>query len=63
MIMSLFLLILSGILGYILILFAYKNRFGCISIPIVFKNLISILLGPVAIILGLSFLYDIYLND
>jgi hypothetical protein len=59
-ILSIILWFISGIIGYLIICYAY-----CLLNPpnkkeYILKNLIAIILGPVAIIVGLLFLWDLF---
>lgn len=54
--------LVTGFYGYTLILRAYERLEGEITKSRIFGQSISIILGPVAIVIGVMFLVDILLN-
>jgi len=53
---------LSGIIGYLLILKAYHMLFGKLTTDRIFHQLPAIIIGPIAILLGLLLIWDIYFD-
>lgn len=59
-----FLWIMFGIAGYLLILQAHKNlNGGVLKRGIRVTHLVAILIGPAAFVLGILFLLDLYYDN
>lgn len=63
MIAFLFLWIIFGIAGYLLILQAHRNLSGKLKKGIVVTHLVAILIGPASFVLGILFLLDLYYDN